>query len=822
MKIKKNFLGKIALLFCTALACFAIGIVNVSTVAKANETPLFSIVDGASVRIEEPYGMRFSADYSKTLFNQDGTLKEGYEAGILLIQTEELNGELVIGTAGAKNVTAMVWDTEKGAKDHYRLNAVMSNIPETEFDTYVTARAYLKQGTEVSYSGTISRNVAQVASRAMADGYTGTVIENYINKVNPSITLPTEVDTENTVTLSLGQSVSFAVAPEYLTATLSFSANDIVNVENTTLTAAKAGETDVSIQLGTLVKTMHINVVAPAMTNRTASSAFDFTFNGENISYITKSASFATFDGVSVAQGSVSANLVYDRSVATRTGLIFKGSFENNMTNLEDSLVEYGAWATGVGAQYYMFYIEMQSGTLLLYKTTGQTGMYIETTRLENAGEAYRNKFNAGETEFALKATYCLNENGGLIIKLYIDDELQLWFEDAVPLQGNGVGICSTKENTEFNDVAFSNTVTEEMGSPIITMQTAFAVSKGENGKYNTYKAWTNSRSIAYLDDVLLDRNIGATGTLTTNIVANNTKSGIVLFANTNANALTGLNGVHFVLEPTASGYSMYVGCVRDGNWVNGEMGADAKAIALPAATVYGVEIEYAVQANGDIQFTYTVSIAGDTNTYTRTALWPTSWDADAYWSRNNFANAVAIWQEAGGKAVTFGDVEYVGDLAISALNVKLDKTVNASGKVEMDVTLGGTNVGIVMFGEVTLLSTHKYKGVVCYIKTDGAVSLVFVNEGNAPTVLTATASVNVSKQMHVVYSYSIDGNGICTYSVTITQEGEAPVTMNFEATTAPIGNYWNQNNLGDGILVFYPLTAVGQPKVENVVYTQK
>ena len=820
MKIKKNFLGKIALLFCTALSCFAIGFANMSIVAKANETPLFSIVDGASVRIEEPYGMRFSADYSKTLFNQDGTLKEGYEAGILLIQTEELNGELVIGTAGAKNVTAMVWDTEKGAKDHYRLNAVMSNIPETEFDTYVTARAYLKQGTEVSYSGTQTRNVAQVASRAMADGYTGTVIENYINKVNPSITLPTEVDSENTVTLSLGQSVSFAVAPEYLTATLSFSANDIVNVENTTLTAVKAGETDVSIQLGTLVKTMHINVVAPAMTNRTASSAFDFTFNGENISYITKSASFATFDGVSVAQGSVSSTLVYDKSEATRTGLIFKGSFENNMTNLEDSTAEYGAWATGVGAQYYMFYIEMQSGTLLLYKTTGQAGMYIEITPIEKAGEAYRNKFNAGETEFELKATYCLNENGGLIIKLYIDNELQLWFEDASPLQGSSVGICSTKANTEFKDVAFDNTVTKEMGSPIITMQTAFTVSKGANGEYNTYKGWQGVRSTAYLDDVLLDRNIGATGTLTTNIVANNTKSAIVLFASTNANAITGLNGVHFVLEPTEGGYLIYVGCIRDGNWVNGEMGADATAILIPTADVFGVEVKYAVNANGDIQFTYAVTVGE--STYVRTALWPTSWDADAFWSRNNFANAVAIWQEAGGKAVTFGDVEYVGDLAISALNAKLDKTANASGTVEMDVTLGGTNVGIAMFGEVTLLSTHKYKGVVCYIKTDGAVSLVFVNEGNAPTVLTATASVNVSKQMHVVYSYSIDGNGICTYSVTITQEGEAPVTMNFEATTAPIGNYWNQNSLGDGILVFYPLTAVGQPKVENVVYTQK
>ena len=821
MEIKKKFSVKIVLLLCTALACFALGFVKFATVAKANETPLFSIVDGASVRIEEPYGMRFSADYSKTLFNQDGTLKEEYEAGILLVQTEELSGELGIGTAGSINVTARVWDAENGGKDYYRLNAVISNIPETEFGTYVTARAYLKQGTDVSYSDTITRNVAQVASRAMAYGYTGEVIENYINKVSPTITLPTEVDLENTVTLSLGQSISFSVAPEYLTPTLSFTTENIVSVDNTELTAVKAGQTDVSIRLGTLVKTIHITVSAPAITNRTASSAFDFTFNGEDVSYITKSASFATFDGVSVSQGSVSANLVYDRSEATRTGLIFKGSFANNVTNLEDSLVEYGAWATGEGAQYYMFYIEMQSGTLLLYKTTGQPGLYIEITPIADAGEAYRTKFNSGATEFALKATYCLNENGGLIIKLYIDNELQLWFEDASPLSGSAVGICSTKSNTEFNGVAFSNAVTEEMGSPIITMQTAFTVSKGSNGTYNSYKAWANARSTAYLDDVLLNRNIGASGTLTTNIIPDNTKSAIVLFANTNASAITGLNGVHFILEPSGGNYLMYIGCIRDGNWINGEMGAGATVIAIPSAEVYGVEITYAVQANGDIQFTYTISIAGDANTYTRTALWPTSWDADAYWSRSNFANTVAIWQEAGSKAVTFADVSYVGSLAITDLNVTLDKSANASGTVEMDVTLGGIDVGIVMFGDITLLSTHKYKGVTCYINTSGAVTLYFVNESNAPAVVVAATSVNVSKVMHVEYGYAIDGNGICTYNVTITQENETPVTINFTASTAPIGDYWNQNNLGDGILVFYPLLASGQPVIANVAYTQ-
>ena len=269
------------------------------------------------------------------------------------------------------------------------------------------------------------------------------------------------------------------------------------------------------------------------ITTRTASSYVAFTGDDNTLSYTTKSASFATIDGVSVAQGSVSSTLVYDKSEPTRTGLIFKGSFENYMTNLEDSTAEYGAWATGVGAQYYMFYIEMQSGTLLLYKTTGAPGLYIEITTLENAGEAYRNKFLSGATEFELKATYCLNENGGLIIKLYIDNELQLWFEDASPLQGGSVGFCSTKANTEFKNFKYDNTITKEMGSPIVSTNIAFTVSKGANGEYNTYKAWPNSRSTAYLNEVWLDKSIGASGKVSANITPNGTKNAIVLFAST-------------------------------------------------------------------------------------------------------------------------------------------------------------------------------------------------------------------------------------------------------------------------------------------------
>ena len=258
MKTNKRLFVKIGVGICAA-ACLTLGAANLSVFAKADETPLFQIIDGGSVRMEEPYGMRFSADYSKTLFEGE-TLKDGYEAGVLLVKTAELQGELVIGTENSKNVTAKVWDTQKGGEKHYRLNAVLSNIPEADFATQVTARAYLKSGDEVTYSNSVSRNVAQVASLAMANGYEGEVLENYVDKVGAQITLPTEV-AEDKVTMLVGQTITYSVAPEYLTATVSSTVEGVVNVDGTKITAAKAGATDVTIKLGSSEQTIQINVI---------------------------------------------------------------------------------------------------------------------------------------------------------------------------------------------------------------------------------------------------------------------------------------------------------------------------------------------------------------------------------------------------------------------------------------------------------------------------------------------------------------------------------------------------------------------------------
>ena len=102
------------------------------------------------------------------------------------------------------------------------------------------------------------------------------------------------------------------------------------------------------------------------------------------------------------------------------------------MTNLEDSLVEYGAWATGVGAQYYMFYIEMQSGTLLLYKTTGEAGLYIEITSLENAGEAAKEAILAeiARIEAELEKAEADEMMDYLYNRFINEDDLHHWSND--------------------------------------------------------------------------------------------------------------------------------------------------------------------------------------------------------------------------------------------------------------------------------------------------------------------------------------------------------------------------------------------------------
>lgn len=178
--MKKKFCLIIAL--CMAMSvCLGFGL----TLTKANAAEtntvsgLFRMKDGASVRVGEPYGIRFTtevgADYTASLesVHSGKTFKFGTQLKIT-----------VDGVTRGMNIEAEKFvDTTEG-----RLyNTVVTDIPEEFFNTFVTAASYVKVydgetlvTTYYADNNGQTRSAAQVASRALADGKTDAVLNEYV------------------------------------------------------------------------------------------------------------------------------------------------------------------------------------------------------------------------------------------------------------------------------------------------------------------------------------------------------------------------------------------------------------------------------------------------------------------------------------------------------------------------------------------------------------------------------------------------------------------------------------------------------------------
>lgn len=178
--MKKKFWLIIAL--CMAMSvCLGMGFTQ--TKANAAETNtvsgLFRMKDGASVRVAQPYGIRFTtevgADYTASLesVHSGKTFKFGTQLKIT-----------VDGVTKGMNIEAEKFvDTTDG-----RLyNTVVTDIPEEFFNTFVTAASYVKVydgetlvTTYYADNNGQTRSAAQVASRALADGKTDAVLSEYV------------------------------------------------------------------------------------------------------------------------------------------------------------------------------------------------------------------------------------------------------------------------------------------------------------------------------------------------------------------------------------------------------------------------------------------------------------------------------------------------------------------------------------------------------------------------------------------------------------------------------------------------------------------
>ena len=270
VKTKNIFLVVLSMLFVLTFGCF---FVSISAKAQGT-TPVTDIVmlEKASVRKEaDKSGIRYTAYVNEKHF-ENGALKDGYKAGVIVTEGQVSANTLTLAsneTGGAYagkvlDIPTTIWDAEKDSKDGKAFNAVVWNIPDTAYGNYLTARAYLFNGTDYIYSDAVCvRNVAQVASEALADGVEDTwgTLVKYVDGVNPTITVAGNAETTMAVEKEVGANLSISVTPSYLTPIIE-TENKFVSVTDSKMIVRKYDANNtvetVTIKLGSTTKTVQI------------------------------------------------------------------------------------------------------------------------------------------------------------------------------------------------------------------------------------------------------------------------------------------------------------------------------------------------------------------------------------------------------------------------------------------------------------------------------------------------------------------------------------------------------------------------------------
>ncbi len=152
--------------------------------------------DGASIRFDEPTGIRFSAYVSDTYFS-NGKLKDGVEVGMLLVQEGKLEGinsdgdDNIIDFGWGQNTSnlgltpdnnssfikkvsssdpSFVWAGDDDVDGMVRFNAVVKNIPAIGYAQTIVARAYvINNGVQVLSDKIVKRSISEVANKILSE-----------------------------------------------------------------------------------------------------------------------------------------------------------------------------------------------------------------------------------------------------------------------------------------------------------------------------------------------------------------------------------------------------------------------------------------------------------------------------------------------------------------------------------------------------------------------------------------------------------------------------------------------------------------------------
>lgn len=177
------------------IICLSLSVVWFSPLmAKAATTPedgesvtTILMDEGASVRTEDYSGIRFTLYVSEAYLN--GLTNP--EVGIYIALADDVKGTLDMKSEAGVPENAMHYvakayagDTEAD-DDILMFNAVISDIPSTEYGTRLTANGYIKEvgGTATFATNPQTRSVAEVASIALYNGLDDAVLYDYVDGV---------------------------------------------------------------------------------------------------------------------------------------------------------------------------------------------------------------------------------------------------------------------------------------------------------------------------------------------------------------------------------------------------------------------------------------------------------------------------------------------------------------------------------------------------------------------------------------------------------------------------------------------------------------
>ena len=267
--IKKIVLAMLSLVFVLSIS-LAVNANNFKAYA-GTESATISTFDVSDVQIRsvEPTGIRFSTKVNKDYLDQDLSGKD-VKFGTLIIPVDFFakseQAELTHAVADVMDVEQTTWGAE--LEDYYVFNAVLINMPSSEYGRELMARSYaIIDGGEPIYSETtVTKSIGQVASEILVK-YPAEEIEEekeffeaYVNESLKSVAF-----NEDAIELAINETMPLSATTNPANYAVVYSVDDpsVISLENGVVKGLKTGVANVTATVGAISDTIEVTVKEP-------------------------------------------------------------------------------------------------------------------------------------------------------------------------------------------------------------------------------------------------------------------------------------------------------------------------------------------------------------------------------------------------------------------------------------------------------------------------------------------------------------------------------------------------------------------------------